>query len=389
MTDLTTTHTTAAVVVAGSSVRCDNVVLGATVTRGAAAAAAAGSDNRKSTTGSTAPTQGVIVAVIGAQQPQQQILPTQQQQSAAPAVASASDDADAAADAAARSDGGGSSKSARANAAALTTSDKVVKVRWADGSTGLYRVGASGCFDLVYSDMIVPYNMDGCAVDAGTAVLGASVSRGRDWPFSDGHDAVRGGHVISSEVDAGWVRVRWGDGSVRRYRAGCTVACVDPTTTTTAAAPPLTDAAAAPSTAARVMRPAFDLVYGERWHERGRGAAVAPRSLASSLPKEADPVSRGNFAIGARVVPGPSWRWGADQCSSGFGTLTKIDDEDWVRVKWADGSKRSYRAGADGAHDLQYDVNPLAPVLVRGVDRVGIDARTHPPLGLRSETAVR
>ncbi|CAK9072411.1 E3 ubiquitin-protein ligase MIB1 (DAPK-interacting protein 1) (DIP-1) (Mind bomb homolog 1) (RING-type E3 ubiquitin transferase MIB1) [Durusdinium trenchii] len=132
--------------------------------------------------------------------------------------------------------------------------------------------------------------------------------RGPDWQWGNQDGRGPGTTEADPEQSAGWVTVRWEDGSTNSYRVGA--------------------------------EGGYDLVID----------SSSPLSASPSAPRE---VLR-TAEAGVRVMRGPDWEWG-EQDGGGFGT-TETDPsqiEGWVTVRWDhDGSTNSYRVGRDGMHDL-------------------------------------
>ena len=60
-----------------------------------------------------------------------------------------------------------------------------------------------------------------------------------------------------------------------------------------------------------------------------------------------------SFSAGARVRRGPDWKWGDQDGGAGnAGTITEVDSDGWVRVKWDKGSSNKYRTEKAGGTDL-------------------------------------
>ena len=138
--------------------------------------------------------------------------------------------------------------------------------------------------------------------------VGVRVRRGPDWQWGNQDGRGPGTTEADPEQSAGWVTVRWEDGSTNSYRVGA--------------------------------EGGYDLVID----------SSSPLSASPSAPRE---VLR-TAEAGVRVMRGPDWEWG-EQDGGGFGT-TETDPsqiEGWVTVRWDhDGSTNSYRVGRDGMHDL-------------------------------------
>ena len=60
-----------------------------------------------------------------------------------------------------------------------------------------------------------------------------------------------------------------------------------------------------------------------------------------------------SFSAGARVRRGPDWKWGDQDGGAGnAGTITDVDSDGWVRVKWDKGGSNKYRTEKAGGTDL-------------------------------------
>lgn len=85
--------------------------------------------------------------------------------------------------------------------------------------------------------------------------------------------------------------------------------------------------------------------------------------------------------IGRRIRRGKDWRWG-DQDHNGEGKIVPGSPAPgWVRVEWDGGGQNAYRAGADGAYDLEY-VEEGSGTTARSVDGVLVNKSTC-KVGLR------
>ena len=70
-------------------------------------------------------------------------------------------------------------------------------------------------------------------------------------------------------------------------------------------------------------------------------AAGVGASTAAAANTEHTPISR----VGQRVVRGPTWQWGSQDCENdtpGAGTIEKIE-KTWISVKWDSGTSNTYR----------------------------------------------
>ncbi|XP_066595212.1 E3 ubiquitin-protein ligase HERC2 [Prorops nasuta] len=67
--------------------------------------------------------------------------------------------------------------------------------------------------------------------------------------------------------------------------------------------------------------------------------------------------------IGTRVVRGIDWKWGdQDGQPPGEGTVVgELGDDGWIRVKWDNGARNSYRMGKEGKYDLKLAEPPTPP----------------------------
>ena len=76
--------------------------------------------------------------------------------------------------------------------------------------------------------------------------------------------------------------------------------------------------------------------------ERRMELRRAPHGIAAS-----------SFNVGDRVRRGPDWEWGDQDGGLGnAGTITEVDSDGWVRVKWDKGGSNKYRTENAGGTDL-------------------------------------
>lgn len=265
---------------------------------------------------------------------------------------------------------------------------------------GLYRIADGDAYcDLLYAEAIVAPGLEGSPVDAATAIVGARVSRAPDaeWPWGNEQQeqltAPGGAVVVGCSAESGWVRVKMANGKVQVYRGGVEESKTlkfDLVYGAVGEAPNVSIATANQQKeqlskgANAVATAAAARMGSEEQNQVGAAAAesagkerVAPVVLPSI--KGGDLVTVANFRVSARVVAnrggGGDWRWGEqDRENGGWGVLLTRDKESWVRVRWASGLKRSYRAGADMAYDLRYDDNPLYPKIPEFSDAAAFSA---------------
>ena len=88
--------------------------------------------------------------------------------------------------------------------------------------------------------------------------------------------------------------------------------------------------------------------------------------------------------IGTQVVRGPDWKWGRqDGGVGGVGeTISAVQGDLWVRVKWTHGSTNSYRWGHSGRYDLSLVKKPSTELSVDDSEpRVLTFSQREPLLG--------
>ena len=170
---------------------------------------------------------------------------------------------------------------------------------------------------------------------SGELTIGTRVRRGPDWKWGDQDGGSGGLGTVSAEIDSdSWVDVKWDAGGSNNYRWGADgkydLEIVQP------------------SGARRMVTRS---VGSDQWSD-------AIRSWKAGTTEEASSSSgqwRGKLRVGMKVRRGTDWKWG-DQDGGAGGTgkiIEEVDSDQWVRVRWADGSTNNYRWGAEGKYDLE------------------------------------
>ncbi|GIQ83714.1 hypothetical protein KIPB_005072 [Kipferlia bialata] len=180
------------------------------------------------------------------------------------------------------------------------------------------------------------------AIELGKLHPGSEVIRGRDWEWGnqDGGDGCRG-TLLGPHKGEGWVVVHWHETGEREvYRAGA--------------------------------HALYDLLYVPGRIETTTPLQSSTSQTVSRPPPEGAVHAGGSCRRGASVSRGRDWRW-EDQDGHGLGVLLDnvASAPGWVKVTWGNGLTNHYRAGADGAFDLQYAVS---------------DRRTGTPMYRRMDT---
>jgi hypothetical protein len=108
-------------------------------------------------------------------------------------------------------------------------------------------------------------------------------------------------------------------------------------------------------------------------HVNYKGVISSSKGQPESLP------------IGTRIVRGPDWKWGNQDGGDGEvgETIQAVQSDQWVRVKWKNGTKNTYRWGKSGKYDLKL-VSPKADQLhtsVSGDPKILTFAQEAPLLG--------
>jgi hypothetical protein len=210
-----------------------------------------------------------------------------------------------------------------------------VTVTWDSGKRANYRWGAEGCYDLLILPTAstaakptpTPTKPPGPATSPVVAkstsapqtvvvrtvndLVGKRVKRGKDWKWGNQGNNTDG--TIYGLDEPGWVKVVWDNGDKNQYRFGADGS--------------------------------FDLSLV--------GAVLGP-GFADSIASQRPTCQQ---MVGKRVRRGPDWKWGT-QDGNGPGTVTKVEDEGVLNVRWDNGNKNQYRWGHEGKYDLRVTDDP-------------------------------
>jgi hypothetical protein len=226
----------------------------------------------------------------------------------------------------------------------LGSAPGTVVVKFSSGRTKEVRAGGAangGKYDLEYTARGVPLTQHNFRA-------GAIVARGPDWSASY-NDQDGGGSGRAVALDGDWAKVRW-VGPDGRERGSNTYRCGADGKHDLLIFPELTQqqvpgagipAAAATTTAA------------------ASGSGGVPTPARDAVIPEGCPVFYEAVVLGAKVARGPDWP--ANDDSAGPGVIISLAGSNRVRVRWANGTVREYRAGSDH-FDLIYAEQAAAPV---------------------------